>query len=102
MRTWWSMCFRRWQCGSGCWCFRSGYVILNIDAGCQKRVARNVMQEVQRATRSSLLQCLHPAGTDADPIPQLDLIRPSSCKSALRKWHMPQNVCRCDSDAGTV
>ena len=45
---------------------------MNIDAGCQKRVAGIVMQEVQRASRSSLLQCLHPAGTDADPIPQLE------------------------------
>ena len=50
----------------------AGTIFLNIDAGCQKRVAGIVMQEVQRATRSSLLQCLHPAGTDADPIPQLE------------------------------
>ena len=47
---------------------------LNIDAGCLKRVAGIGMREVQRATRSSLWQCLHlaDAGADAEPVPDLE------------------------------
>ena len=44
----------------------------------------------------------HPAGADAEPVPDLSLIRPWGCKSALRKWHMRRSVGKCGSGAGTV
>ena len=43
-----------------------------IDAGCLNWVAGIAMREVQRATRSSMHQLLHPAGPDAEPIPELE------------------------------
>ena len=43
-----------------------------IGAGCLNRVAGRVMREVQRATRSSMLQCLLPPAANAEPIPELE------------------------------
>ena len=43
-----------------------------IHSGCLNRVAGIAMREVQCATISSMHKLLHPAGTDAEPIPELE------------------------------
>lgn len=43
-----------------------------IDAGCLKRVVGSVMREVQRPTKSSMLQCLLPLAANAELISELE------------------------------
>ena len=49
-RTWWSTCFRRWQCGSWLWCCRSACGTFYAgDASCVNWVVGIAMRAVQRA-----------------------------------------------------